>query len=344
MNKRVSLKDVAEAVGVNVSTVSRALNPESEHPISPKLKTQIRQASKRLGYRPNIAAYSLKTRISKIIGVVIPDITDQVFPPILRGIEDGLQHTGFVSIVANSDNDPRRTRRIIETMNARGVDGFILATLKRANDPALVLVEGRPIVTVSRKVDDPRIPSVAHDERNGVKLLVDHLFALGHRSIANIAGPQSVSTGFGRLQSFRERCAELGLEMPEGSIAFAETFTEAEGERCAEMLLGQRRSFSAIVCANDRLAVGALSALQRRGLNCPEDVSVTGFNDMPLADRLQPPLTTVHISHHAAGARAAELMMVLLKGDAADQEPEHTVLPVELVLRGSTGRQRQKRT
>lgn len=334
--KRVSLKDVANAVGVNVSTVSRALNPSSDHPISKELTDHIRKTSKKLGYRPNAAAYSLRTSITKTIGVVLPDITDPVFPPIIRGIEAGLEKYGYVSIVANTDNDERRETKVIETLNSRGVDGFILATAKRKLDHASSLTEGRPIVTVTRRADDPLISSVVHDEEEGIRRLMNHLVSLGHRDIATIAGPQAVSTGFMRYSAFERHRKELGLGTTATLSTFAKTFTEEEGERCAEELLVRNKKFTAVICANDRLAIGAIAAFQRRGLRCPDDVSVTGFNDMPLADRLQPPLTTIRIQHYKAGVQAADLIVEILDGGESKSEPIHLVLPIEMIVRGST--------
>ena len=123
---RIGLKDLAREVGVHVSTVSRALNPQSLHPVAPDLIKEIRKASKRLGYRRNIAAYSLKTNRSRTIGVVVPDITDSVFPPIIRGIEDGLAQHNYVAMLANTDGNARRQAKVLEAMRARGVDGLIL--------------------------------------------------------------------------------------------------------------------------------------------------------------------------------------------------------------------------
>jgi LacI family transcriptional regulator len=336
---RVGLKDLAREVGVHVSTVSRALNPDSGHPVAPELIAEIRKASKRLGYRQNLAAYSLKTNRSRTIGVVVPDITDAVFPPIIRGIEDGLAQYGYVAMLANTDGDTRRQVKVLETMRARGVDGLILASVLRSDKLASRLADGLPVVTVSRRTADPRFSSVVHDEDDGIGRLVAHLVALGHRDIACIAGPQTVSTGFNRYNAFLRHRDLAGLQERPLSVAFAKAFNESEGERCAEELLVAGRSFSAVVCANDRIAIGAISAFRRHGLACPDDISVTGFNDMPLADRLSPALTTVRVQHYKAGFEAAGVLIDLVQDE--NVEPHHLVLPVEAVVRGSTARVRR---
>jgi LacI family transcriptional regulator len=335
-NKRVTLKHVAKAVGVNVSTVSRALDPASTHNVSPELAEQIRDASRKLGYKPNAAAYTLKTNRTRTIGVVVPDLSDPVFPPIIRGIEDGLGLHEYVSIVANTDNDARREERVLETLNSRGVDGFILATTKRRDALISRLTEGKPIVTIIRQVDDARFSSVVHDEDEGIRQLLTHLASLGHRDIAHIAGPQEVSTGFMRYSAFERYRKLLDINRAEGLVVFARTFSEEEGERCAEELLAAGRDFTAVVCANDQLAIGAIAALHRLGLSCPGDISVTGFNDIPLVDRLQPPLTTVRVQHQKMGHESALLMVEALKTPEKLRKAEHLVLPIELVVRAST--------
>jgi LacI family transcriptional regulator len=331
---RPTLKDIARDVGVHVSTISRALNGASTHPVSPDLAQRIKRASERRGYRPNAAAVMLKTNRSRTVGVVIPDITDPVFPPIIRGIEDGLARHGYVAILANTDGDPRRQAQAIETLRPRGIDGLILASVARHDQDVSRLGAGMAVVTVSRRTDDPRVSSVVHDEDDGIRRIVAHLATLGHRCIAAIAGPQTVSTGYNRYASYLRHSAALRLEPDRSLAAFARAFNEPEGERCAEELLSTGRAFTAIVCANDRLAVGAITALRRHGIACPRDVSVTGFNDMALADRLSPALTTIRVNHYRAGIEAAELIVevVAQQGAAA---PRHVVLPVELIVRDS---------
>jgi LacI family transcriptional regulator len=334
---RTTLKDVARAVGVNVSTVSRALNPDSGHPVSDELATKIRAASERLHYVPNTAASSLRTLRSRTVGVIVPDIADPAYPPIIRGIEDALASHGYVAILANTDGDARRQQRIVETMRGRAVDGLILATAARS-DPALARL-GVPVVTVVRAADDARFASVVHDEEEGIRRILTHLVSYGHREIAMIAGPQALSTGYRRFRAFEAQRKIVGLARSKPNAAFATTFNESEGERCAEALLARGQAFTAVVCANDRLAVGAIAALRRHGLACPDDVSVTGYNDMPLADRLQPPLTTVRVQHHKGGFESAELIVALMRGET---QPRHIVLPVEIVIRESTRRVRTR--
>ncbi len=334
--KRPTLKDVADAVGVHVSTVSRALNPKTRHTITPEISDKILKASAALNYRRNAAAYTLRTRRTRIIGVVIPDITNPVFPPIIRGIEDALAARGYMAVLVNTDSALTREASLIDMLCGRGVDGVIAASVER-DDPAFrqLAADGIPVVTVNRRMDDPGTPSVVNDEDQGIRAVLDHLATLGHRRIANIAGPQVISTGKGRLDAFLRHRDSLGLPADERLIVQANGFNEAEGERCAEELLARRVSFTALVGSNDRLAIGAITALRRRGLAIPADISVTGFNDMPMADRLEPALTTVRVQQYEAGRMAAGVLLARLETDGSDAPP-HQVLPVELVVRAST--------
>ena len=160
--------------------------------------------------------------------------------------------------------------------------------------------------------------------------------SLGHRRIVGIAGPQGLSTGKTRHEAFQHFQQEFGLASDPDTVVFANAFNEDEGEHCMETLLARDIDFTAVVASNDRLAIGALSALKRHGIDCPSDVSVTGFNDMYLSDRIDPPLTTVRIQQYKVGLTAAEALLRHI--DAADgvAEPVHDILPVELVVRQST--------
>lgn len=333
-HKRPTLKDIARDLGLHVSTISRALNPDTRHGVSPDLAEKIRRASAKRGYRPNVAAYNLKTNRSRIVGVVVPDITDPAVPPIIRGIEDGLARHGYVAVIANTDGNAQKQIQVIDSMRGRGVDGLILASVSRHDRDAIKAAAGLPVVTVSRRTDGSNYSSVVHDEDDGMRQVLTHLASLGHRNIVAIAGPQTISTGYNRYSSYVQHCEKLRLGSAQPLAAFARAFNETEGERCAEELLVTGRKFTAIVCANDRLAVGVITTLRRHGIDCPRDVSVTGFNDMPLCDRLLPPLTTVRVEHHRAGVEAAETMVEMIGNAAAT--PRHTVLPVALVAREST--------
>lgn len=335
--KRITLKDIARETGVHVSTVSRALDPVERKTITEEVARRIQAAAENLGYRPNRIAAGLRTNRTMTVGVMIPDITNVIFPPILRGIESVLEPLGYASIIVNTDSERDREIRLLDVLRDRGVDGIIHAAVLRS-DPSIAKAaqDGLPVVTLNRMVEASDIPYVINDEDAGICQMLRHLRELGHTRIAHIAGPQDLSTGQLRLAAFRRAAHDLDAEIDDDLIVVATRFDEQEGARCLGELLASGKTFTAVLCANDRLALGAIEALRERGIDCPRQVSVTGFNDMPFLDLIRPKLTTVRIQQHCAGRAAAEILLRLLNGETADDIDIETILPVELVIREST--------
>ena len=333
----VTLKDVAQQAGVHPATASRALNIETRLLVSEQTASRVLAAAAELGYQPNTVARSLRTRRSNTIGVLIPDLTNPLFPPIVRGLADRLESHGYVALIGNTDGDDARGRRVFEQMGARHVDGYVLATA-HLQDPLLddAVRSGVPVVLMNRIAADDSFPSVTVDNEAGVRLAVQHLLALGHRDIACIAGPLDVSTGLVRYRGFRSAMTDAGLEMADDRLAFARSFSIDEGYRCARQILAARDGCTAIAAGNDMLAVGCYRALDEAGLSCPGDMSVVGFNDMPFIDMLRPPLTTVTFSHQQVGAQAADLLIERLNGSTGPNKIVYVV--PELIIRGSTAR------
>jgi LacI family transcriptional regulator len=332
---RITLVDVARLAGVHTATASRALNPATRGQVSESTATRVVEAARALNYQPNRMARGLRTNRTFTVGVLIPDITNPLFPPIVRGIEDVLASAGYTALLANSDNDPETERLHVETMLARQVDGLIMATA-RLHDPLVeeAAASGVPVVLVNRRSEDDRIPSVVPDDGKGIRLAVRHLASIGHTRIAHVAGPLHVSTGLARHRAFLEAMREEALEPYEDLIAFAKWFTVEEGARAFRALLRANKRFTALVTANDLIAIGCYDVLAEQGLRCPEDLSITGYNDIPLLDKLHPPLTTVRLAQYEIGATAANL---LLEPAADPNVPARTIL-VEptLIVRGST--------
>jgi LacI family transcriptional regulator len=191
-------------------------------------------------------------------------------------------------------------------------------------------------VLVNRRQEQLPVSSATADDRMGMRLSVEHLLSLGHTRIAHLAGPLDYSTGLDRHDSFLETMRAAGLEPDPELLLVAEAFTEAEGARLCGQLMADGRKFSAVAAANDLLALGCYDVFAERGIRCPEEISVVGFNDMPFAARFQPPLTTIHIPHYEIGKAAAELMLERLQD--ADSPPREIRLEPDLVVRDSTAR------
>jgi LacI family transcriptional regulator len=233
---------------------------------------------------------------------------------------------------------PANVKVVFETrknlrLTARRIDGAIIATATRRD--ALIaqcLKLGLPAVLVNRAADGSRVSAVVNDDRAGIALAVAHLAALGHRAIGHVAGPGNISTGQARRAGFLAAVKAHGLAA--APVAVADSYSVAAGERACAQLLGMGRSISAVVAANDLLALGCYDELRRRGLACPQALSITGFNDMAFADRFDPPLTSVRIQHRVMGVEAARLLLAQIDNPrAAAQEIR---LQPDLVTRGSS--------
>jgi LacI family transcriptional regulator len=332
--ERATLRDVARIAGVHPGTVSRALNPATQALVRDETVRRVRQVAEELGYRPNPLARGLKTNRSYTIGVIVPDIQNPLFPPIIRGLDDRLGQAGYTPLIANTDNDPARERVDFEAMRTRAVDGFITATARLDHELLdEIAAVGVPLVLVNRRVEDGSLPSATADDRAGVRLAVEHLIELGHTRIAHLGGPQDVSTGHQRSEGFREAMDAAGLDT--SLVRAGRAFTEPEGARLCEDLVATGEPVTAIVAGNDLMALGCYDVFAARGIRCPDEISVVGFNDMPFADRFAPPLTTVRIPHYEIGVAAAQLLLDLLGGQ--EDGAAEVVLPPELIVRGSTG-------
>ncbi len=331
----VTIRDVARLADVHPGTVSRALNPQTRGLVNIGTAARVLAAADELGYRPNSMARGLKTSRSFTIGVLVPDLTNPLFPPIVLGIDDRLTLDGYTPLLVNTGSDPARERASIEAMLARQVDGFVAATARLDVEPlAAVIAGGLPVVLVNRTFEDGSISSCTVDDRRGSELAVQHMISLGHERIGYVAGPQNVSTGHRRYLGFTAAMEAAGLAVPPERVSYAGAFTEAAGERASADVLHAAPSVTAIITANDRLAIGCYDTLARVGLSCPDDVSIVGFNDMMFIDRLRPPLSSVRVPQREIGYAAADLLLEQLASDS--MAPRELMLEPTLVVRAST--------
>ena len=334
-DRPATLRDVAAAARVHPATASRALNPGTRLLVSEETARRVTEAAERLGYRPNPVARSLRTRRSHTVGVLIPDLNNPLFPPIVRGLEDRLADHGYVALIGNTDGDAKRERLVFDQMRARHVDGFVLATATLHSPILDEAVEANlPVVLMNRTAQGYPFSSVSVDNEQGMRAAVAHLASLGHTRIGHIAGPQEISTGVSRLRGFLDGMRQHGLAAADSQIVYASGYTIEEGLRCARDLLAAHSELTAIAAANDMLAVGCYEAFDELGLRCPEDISVIGFNDMPFIDRLRPPLSTVRFPHYQLGTEAAKLLIERIEG--GDGPVKILFLAPELVARGSS--------
>jgi LacI family transcriptional regulator len=335
----VTLRELAQRAGVNISTVSRVLNRDPGVRISAATRARILDVAATTGYRPNRLARSLKLQRTHIVGMLIPDVTNPVFSALFRAVDDAASAAGYHVILCNTDDTARRLEQHLDTLSEGHVDGLLIATARR-DDPVLDRLRARrlPYVLVHRRRDDPGDCWVVPDDRQAAHLAVEHLRRLGHRRIAHIAGSAAVSRSAARRDGFQEALAAAGLG--EGlCVAAAGDVDETAGELGLVQLLtlpAERRP-TAVFAANDLAALGVLGAAQRAGLRVPADLSVVGSDDIPAGRYAGPGLTTVQLPVQELGRLATELLIRRIRGEVApDEAPSQVTLPVELVVRGST--------
>lgn len=336
-NGGTTIKQIAEQLGIHPSTVSRALNPSTRRLIGKDTIARIESSAKEMGYYPNPAAASLRTGRSKLIGVFLPDISNPVFSPILRGIAEVAANSGFATIVTDVGQESQGQIRMMFELLVRRVEGLLLATASR-NDNLVqhCLDEGLPVVLVNRAENLMRTSSVTSDDAHGMRLAVEHLHELGHRHIGHIAGPKRLSTGYLRLKGFLEAAEALGLDPLDTPVEEAEAYSRPAGAAATRALLTREPRLTAIVASNDLVALGAYDALRELGMSVPGRISVVGHNDMPLVDMVHPPLTTIRISHLELGREATRLLLSEISDATCARRS--VVMAPELIVRGSTRR------
>jgi LacI family transcriptional regulator len=328
-----TLEDVAKAAGVHPASVSRALRGVGKK-VSEETRLKIERIAKEMGYRPNTVAASLRTKQTNLIGIVVPDLANPLFGPIVQGLEVELRSQGLMCLVVQTPADRDQRKGVVEALATRQVSGLVILAAEN-DDPMLEAAQAfaLPTVLVNRGHGERRFPSVVNDDRESVRLVLEHLVELGHKAIAHVAGPGRSSTGRARREAFEELARAMKIRPV---VVEASAFTRDAGFAAALELLGQRRSppSTAIFAANDLIALGVLDALRQNGRSVPDDVSLVGHNDMPFMDLIAPPLTTVRIAVDQMSRQAAQLLIEHLK--TPQQEATMRVLTPRLIVRGST--------
>lgn len=320
----VTIGMVAQAAGVSPSTVSRILNGTAA--VHESKQRVVDEAIKRLGFVPNPVARGLAGGRTLSVGVVTQAIDSPFYGAALRGIEEALDAAGYSALFVSGHWSATEEARCISVLRSRRVDGIIVLTGRLSDNALRSYAKALPVVVTGRTLKAPQLLSLDFDNFEGARLATHHLLALGHRRIAFISGDVLHPDAVERHRGYRSAIEAAGLPY-EAALVMPGLFTEESGLLAVSRLLDSRQPFSAIFAANDQMAMGACLGLHRRGLRVPQDVSVVGFDDLPVARYSVPPLTTVHHPAHEIGRLAATAMLALLHGDG----PQDTV-PVPRVL------------
>jgi DNA-binding LacI/PurR family transcriptional regulator len=332
-----TIKDIARQAGVSHTTVSRALHHSPL--ISEDTTQRIQAIALELNYHPSVAARSLKTNRTQALGVIVSHIDDPFFSEILQGIDDVAQANGYSLFIAASQHDLGREKAIMQTMREHRVDGVILCSPRFARELAHPLYSPEiPLVAINNQAVDDYHYSIYHDDVDGAQQASTHLIHLGHRQIAFLGDSTSGRTTQERLTGYRQTMLSAGLEIYEAYIHLVPGSGLLQGYEAANYFLGLEHVPSALLCYNDMMAVGVLKRLHQERIRVPEDISVTGFDNIAVSEYTSPPLTTIDQPKRFLGAEAARMMLEQLNSRTQSRLGELRVkrLTGLLLIRQST--------
>ena len=327
----VTIKDVARAAGVSVATVSRVHNDSTL--VTEDTRGRVRAVAARLGYSPHAGARSLSTRKTNGIGVLLPDLHGEFYSELIRGIDQRAQRDGFHLLLASSHNEKAAIAAALQSMRGR-VDGLIvMSPAPGAHLPVRDLPASFPVVLLNSAAVGAEFDALAVANAQGSAQMVAHLIAAGHRRIAVIKGPARNHDAAERLRGYHAGLREAGIAA-DPMLEAQGDFTDTSGYAAGLELLGRHPRPTAIFATNDAMAIGALSALREAGVPVPQEMAVAGFDDIPMARYMHPPLSTVRVDIAALGERAADRLLEAV-ASRRKHKKRREVVPVTLVIRES---------
>ena len=328
----VSIKDVAREAGVSIATVSRVLNDIDV--VNEETKKKVLDAIKDLGYRPNIVARSLKTQRTKTIGILVPDISSQVYPEIVRGAEDVANIYDYNIILCNSDYDMDKEKEYLRVLKEKMVDGLLYMSIS-LEEKTINLVNDLDLKTVLVETKDEKgiFPSVTIDDIQALYDSTKYLIDKGAKKIAFIGTKQEeVNAVTKRYKGYEKALLENGLELDE-DLRYFDGFKVKTGYNGLEKFLESKKDFDAVVCSSDEIAMGAINALRDHGKRVPEDVSVIGFSNIDMSEVFYPKITTVAEPMYDMGSIAMRMLIKLVNKKEVEQQ--HYILDHKIVERNS---------
>jgi DNA-binding LacI/PurR family transcriptional regulator len=336
----VTLKDIAERVGKSVPTVSRALANFPD--IAADTREEIKRVAQEMGYVPNITARHLQKQRTDTVSLILPvanhlRISDPFFSEFLTGVVETTTQSNF-SLILTSSNKENEQEAYLRLMRNSQVDGFIVMRTQQQDsriDP--LRAQSVPFVAFGRTTVDNDFPYIDNDDELGIRLVVDHLVELGHTRLGFIAEPVLFTKSYNRMQGYRHGLQAHGLAY-EPDLVVEASFRQPSGKVSTEKLLSLPDPPTAIIACNDLLALGAMSAVQESGLKVGRDISITGYDDILLAEYATPPLTTVHQPGYQLGIQLTELLIKIIRGEIVDEQ--HIIYTPSLVIRDSTAPRR----
>lgn len=331
-----NLKDIARLAGVSIATVSMILNNKDQN-ISTSTRENVLRIARENNYIPNAMARSLIVGQTKIIGLIIPDISNPFFPELARGVEDKANVSGYNVIFCNTDDDLEKEEKCLEMLAEKMVDGIIFAhSAKRTGGLESYIRENIPMILIDRDIDIDNVKGkVLVDNLYGAYQGVKHLLEKGYHKIAFITGALTSNTATERLQGYKEALKECDIPIDERYIKTGHYKSEW-GVEATELLLSEGINFDAIFCGNDLIALGVMKTLIGKGFKIPDDVGIVGFDDIWMANMVVPELTSVRQPNYEMGYKAAQMLIEVISGYGIPTEKREIVLKPELIIRKSS--------
>lgn len=324
-----SIREVAREAGVSVATVSRALsNPEK---VSETSISKVQKAIEKVGYRPNMLARNFRSARSYAIVVLVPDIANPFYSLVIRAIEDRAQQKGYAVLLGDTRGTPERELEYIRRVETRLADGLL--QLRPHSEKAHNVIPPDLASVNACGCEYTEGPSIRIDNRGAAKTMADYLISLGHRRIGVISGLKDNPHAIDRMKGFKESLAEAGIPFEPGLVAEGD-FTMWSGLNSAFQFCHMKERPTAIFCMNDEMAIGAIQTLKSQGIRVPEDVSVTGFDDIAYSKYCDPSLTTMSQPAEEMGKMATDMLLRIIEGETLSQT--ECVLPTEFIIRKST--------
>ena len=332
-----TIRDVALRAGVSHQTVSRVVNHDKS--VSPETRKKVEDAIELLGFRPNAIARYMAKGSTRTIACISPNLTDFTFSSLIEGAEVYARSNGYFLMSASAPDAGTFVKLIDQLVKSRRVDALLVIN-PYADDRKNFLPSDVPVVLMGARPRSEGLASVALDDVQGGYIATQHLISLGHKRIAVLSGPLEEDCVQDRTEGYQRARSEAGIEI-NPALLYAGDWSATSGQQGVDHLLRQEGGFTAIFAQNDRMAVGAIHQLQLKGFSIPSDISVVGFDDMPLASYFNPPLTTIHHDILAIGSEAARLLLAAKENPSS--EIQHLLFQPELVMRNSTASVNKRR-
>jgi DNA-binding LacI/PurR family transcriptional regulator len=332
----VTIKDVAQRAGVSHPTVSRALRGDSS--VTPETTSRIRRVANELGYIPSAAARSLKTNRTRVVGVLVHRVSDPFYSRVIDGIQDTLHPQAYSIFLASTNNDRTRQAEIIRAMTERRVDGLILCSMFITPEyRSQIESHGAPLVLLHNRAEQVTPFTLYHDDRFGARQMTRHLLDLGHTRIGFMGNARAGRESQERVEGFKQEMVAAGIVPDPRYIVHAAFGQPPAAVEPVQALLALAEPPTGLVCFNDSLAIGALQVLYNAGKRVPADWSVTGFDNITIAEFMSPPLTTFNQPKYRLGTLAANLLLQLMDApESEDYTSSVSPLRGEILVRAST--------